>query len=156
MDFGDHSKTEVLFEIKTIHQSGKAAKKRLMRNRKWGGQLMFTHWLNNGLVRVIEIFLSNVLMYRHGGEFSPFVGARVIAGIIGFIADGMMMKPNAPSIIIGRERVAALNESFLVDLPTAVQKTKSVLEFCMRFGNGVSLPHSMDLAIYSMRGTLQM
>jgi hypothetical protein len=34
MDFGDHSKMEVLFEIETIRQSGKAAKKRLMKNRE--------------------------------------------------------------------------------------------------------------------------
>jgi hypothetical protein len=34
MVYGDHSKTEVLFEIKTIRQSGKAAKNRLMRNRE--------------------------------------------------------------------------------------------------------------------------
>jgi hypothetical protein len=38
MDFGDHSKMEVLFEIETIRGSGKAAKKWLMKNRKWGGQ----------------------------------------------------------------------------------------------------------------------
>jgi hypothetical protein len=38
MDFGNHSKTEVLFEIETIHQSGKAAKNRLFKNREWGGQ----------------------------------------------------------------------------------------------------------------------
>ncbi len=36
---GDHSKAEVLFEIKTIRQSGKAAKNRLIKNREWGGQL---------------------------------------------------------------------------------------------------------------------
>ncbi len=43
MDFGDHSKREVLFETKTIRQSGKAARNRLMKNHEWGGQLMFTH-----------------------------------------------------------------------------------------------------------------
>jgi hypothetical protein len=43
MDFGDHSKTEVLFEIKTIQQSGKASKNWLIKNPEWGGQLMFTH-----------------------------------------------------------------------------------------------------------------
>jgi hypothetical protein len=85
-------------------------------------------------------------VYRHGGEFSPFVRARIVAGIMGCIADGMMMTPNAPGNVIGRGQVAALNESFLVDLPTAVQKTKNVLEFCMRFGNGMSLPHSMEFS----------
>jgi hypothetical protein len=49
MDFRDHSKTQVLFEIKTIRQSGKAAKNQLMKNRKWGGLLMFMHWLNYDL-----------------------------------------------------------------------------------------------------------
>jgi hypothetical protein len=73
MDFGDHSETEVLFEIETIRQSGKAAKKRLIKNREWGGQLLFIHWLNHGLIRVIEISSSNVLVYRHG-EFSSYVG----------------------------------------------------------------------------------
>ena len=92
-----------------------------------------------------------------GGEFSPFVGARIVAGIMGFIPDGMMVTPNAPGNVFGRGHVAALNEAFCVDLPTAVQKTKNVLEFCMRFGNGVNLPHLIwILAIYSMRGTPQM
>jgi hypothetical protein len=58
----------------------------------------------------------------------------------------MMMTPNAPGNVIGRGHVAALNEAFCVDLPAAVQKTKNVLEFCMRFGNGMSLPHSMDFS----------
>jgi hypothetical protein len=40
--FGDHPKTEVLFEIKTIPQSGKAAKIRSIKNREWDGQLLFT------------------------------------------------------------------------------------------------------------------
>ncbi len=49
-DFGDRSKMEVLFEIKTIRRSGKAAKNQLMKNRNWDGQLMFMHWLNYGLI----------------------------------------------------------------------------------------------------------
>jgi hypothetical protein len=39
-----------------------------------------------------------------------------------FIANGMMMSPNAPGNIIGRGRVAALNEVFRVDLPTSCSK----------------------------------
>jgi hypothetical protein len=54
-----------------------------------------------------------------------------------------MISPDTPGNIIGRGHIAALNEVFLVDLPTAVRKAESVFEFCMRFGNGVSLPHSM-------------
>jgi hypothetical protein len=77
---------------------------------------------------------------------SLFVGARIVAGIMQFIANGMMMSPNAPGNIIGRRRVGALNDVFHVNLQTAVQMTKNVLEFCMRFGNGVSLPHSMDFS----------
>ncbi len=99
-------------------------------------------WAN----RMIEISSSNVLVYRHGGEFSPFVGARIIAGIMQFIADGMMMTPNAPGNVTGRGCVGPLNKAFRVNLPTAVQKTNNVLEFCMRFGNGVSLPYSMDFS----------
>jgi hypothetical protein len=129
MVFGDHSKMEVLFEIETICQSGKAAKNRLIKNCGWDGQLLFMHWLNYGLIRVIEILSSNVLVYRHGGEFSPFVGARIVTGIMQFITNGVMISPNAPGNIIGRGCVAALNEVFRVDLPTAVQKTKSVLGF---------------------------
>jgi hypothetical protein len=53
-----------------------------MKNHEWGGQLMFLHWLNYGLICVIEILLSNVLMYRHEGEFSPFVEARIVARIM--------------------------------------------------------------------------
>jgi hypothetical protein len=104
------------------------------------------HWLNHGLIHVIEISSSNVLVYRHGGGFSPFVGTRIVAGIMQFIAGGMMMSPDAWGNIIGRGRVGALNEVFHVDLQTAIQKTKNVMEFCMRFGNGVSLPHSMDFS----------
>ncbi len=127
--FGDHSKTEVLFEIETIHQSGMAAKHRLIKNHKWGGQLLFTYRLNYGLILVIEILLSNLLVYRHGGGFSPFIGARIIAGIMQFIANGVMISIDAPGNIIGRGRVAVLNEVFRVDLPTAVQKTRCALEF---------------------------
>jgi hypothetical protein len=85
-------------------------------------------------------------VYRHGGEFSPFVGVRIVSGIMQFIVDGMMICPNMLGNIIGRGCIAALNEVFRVDLPTAVKKTKSVLEFCMRFGNGVSLPLSMNFS----------
>jgi hypothetical protein len=63
-----------------------------------------------------------------------------------FIANGMMMTPNAPGSIIGIGCIAALNEAFFVDFSTAIQKTKNVLEFCMRFGNGVNLLHSMELS----------
>jgi hypothetical protein len=85
-------------------------------------------------------------VYRHGSEFSSFVGARNVAGIMLFITNGMMISPDVPGNIIGRGCVAALNEVFRVDLPTAVKKTRSVFEFCMRFGNGVSLPHSMNFS----------
>jgi hypothetical protein len=107
------------------------------------------HWLNYGLIHVIEISSSNLLVYRHGGEFSPFVGVRIVVEIMQFIADSMMIRPNTSSNIIGRGCVVALNEVFHVDLPT--EKMVHVLEFCM-FGNDVSLPHS---AIYSAHGTLQ-
>jgi hypothetical protein len=83
---------------------------------------------------VIEILSSNLLVYRYGGEYSPFVGARIVAGIMRFIANGMKIRPDAPGNIIGRGHVVALNEGFHVDLPTAVQKTRSLLEFCMSFG----------------------
>jgi hypothetical protein len=146
MVFGDHSKTEVLFEIKTICQSGNSPKKGLMKNCKWGWQLLFMHWLNHGLIHVIEISLSNRLLYRYWVEFSPFIGARIVAGIMQFIASGMIMTSNVSGNIIGRGQVGALNEVFHVNLPTAVQKTENVLEFCMRSGNCMSLPHSMDFS----------
>jgi hypothetical protein len=63
-----------------------------------------------------------------------------------FIANGMMTSPNALGNIIGRGRVGALNEVFHVNLQTAVQKTKNVLEFCVRFGNGLTWAHSMDFS----------
>jgi hypothetical protein len=141
--FGDLSEAEVLFEIKTIRRSGKAAKNRLIKNREWGGQLLFTHWLNYGLICVIEISSSNLLVHRHGGEFSPFVGARIVVGIMRFITNSMMIRPNAPGSIIGGGCVVAQNEVFCVKLPAAVQKMRSVLEFWMSFGNGMSLPHSL-------------
>jgi hypothetical protein len=85
-------------------------------------------------------------VYRQGGEFSPFVGARFIARIMRFKANGVMIRPDAPNYIIGRGCVAALNEIFHVDLPEAVQKMKHVLEFCMSLENSVSLPHSMSFS----------
>jgi hypothetical protein len=74
----------VLFEIETICQSGKAAKNWLIKNREWGGQLLFMHWFNYRLIRVhvIEILSSYLLVYRHGGEFSPFVEVRIVMGIM--------------------------------------------------------------------------
>jgi hypothetical protein len=156
MVFGYHSETEVLFEIKTIHGSGKAAKNWLIKNRNWGGQLLFMHWLKYGLICVIEISSSNVLVCRHWGKFSPFVGARIVAGIMQFIANSMMMSPNVLGNIIGRGPIGALNEVFHVDLPTTIQKMKIVLEFCMRFVNGMSLSHSMSFSYLSTHGTLQM
>jgi hypothetical protein len=62
---------------------------------------------------VIEISSSNLLVYRHGGEFSPFVGARIVVGIMRFIANGVMIRPDAPDNIIGRGRIAVLNEVFM-------------------------------------------
>jgi hypothetical protein len=91
IEFGDHSKTEFLFEIKTIHRSGKASKKWLIKNQEWGGKMLFTYQLNYGLIRVIEISSTNLLKYRHGGEFSLFIGARIIAGIMQFIPNGVMI-----------------------------------------------------------------
>ncbi len=58
--FGDHSEMEVIFEIEAIRQSGNDAKKQLIKNGEWGGQLLFTHWLNYGLICVIEISSSNL------------------------------------------------------------------------------------------------
>ena len=31
----------------------------------------------HGLIHMIEILSSNVLVFRLGGEFSPFIGARI-------------------------------------------------------------------------------
>jgi hypothetical protein len=96
---------------------------------------MFTHFLNYGLIRVIEISLSKVLVYRHGGAFSPFVGARIVAGIMQFIANGMMTTPDAPGNIIGRGHIGVLNEVFHANLQTAVQKTK----MCWSFVSGLGM-----------------
>jgi hypothetical protein len=93
-----------------------------------------------------------------GGEFSPFVWARIVMGIMQFIANGVMIRPDALDNIIGRGHITALNEVFHVNLPKAIQKSKLVMEFCMIFGNGMSLPNSMNyssLTICSVHGTLQ-
>ena len=100
---------------------------------------MFMHWLNHGLIRMIEISSSNVLVYRHGGEFSPFVGARIVAGNMQFIANSMMISPNVPGNIIGRGRVAVLNEVFRVNLPTADEKCIGVLYEVWKWGEFASL-----------------
>ncbi len=65
---------------------------------------------------------------------------------MGFIANGIMIRPNAPGNIIDRGHVVELNEVFHVNLPAAVQKMRSVLEFYMSFGNGVNLPHLMNFS----------
>jgi hypothetical protein len=52
-------------------------------------------------------------MYRHGGGFYPFVGARIVKGIMRFVAYGMMVTPNSPGNVEGRGHVGALHEVFL-------------------------------------------
>jgi hypothetical protein len=143
---GNHSETKILLEIKIICQSSKAAKNWLIKNWEWGDKMLFMYWLNYELIQVIEISSSSDLVYRHGGEFSCFIGERIVAGIMRFIANGMTMRPDSPDNIIGRGQVTALNEVFHVDLPTAIQMTKHILEFCMSFGNGMSLPHTMNFS----------
>ncbi len=69
---------------------------------------------------------SKVLVYRHRGKFGCFVGARILTGIMQFIANVVMMRPDALDNIISRGHVTALNEVFHVNLPTAIQKTKLV------------------------------
>ncbi len=88
---------------------------------------MFMHWLNYELICMIEISSSNILVYRHGGKFSPFVGARIVARIMQFIADSMVISSNAPSNIIGRGHVAALNEVFPCRPPNSRPKDKKCI-----------------------------
>jgi hypothetical protein len=85
---------------------------------------------------------SNILVYSHGGEFSSFVGARIVAGIMQFIANCVMISPNAPGNIICRGRVVALSEVFHVDLLTAVQKTRNKCIGVLY----VRMPHSMNFS----------
>ncbi len=143
IEFRDHSEMEVLLEIKIICRSGKAAKNWLIKIHEWGRKMLFAYWLNRGTIQMIEILSSNLLVYRHGGEFCCFVGARIVAGITWIVADGMMMRPDALDNIVGRGHITVLSEVFHVNLPIA-QKTKLVLEFCISFGNRMSLPHTMD------------
>jgi hypothetical protein len=100
---------------------------------------MFIHWLNYGLIRVIDILSSNVLMYRHGGEFCSFVGVRIVEGIVQFIANGMMMPPNVPGNVIARGCIGALNEVFHVILPTGVVQAN--------VGQNVT-PHKPSLGLF--------
>ncbi len=143
--FGDHSETEVLLEIEIIHWSGKAAKTCLFENWEWGGKMSFLYWLYYGLI-LIEILLSNVLVYRNGRDLSCIVGAKFVARIMRFIADGLLMGPDAPDNIMGRGQVTLMMEILHVHLPTAVQKMTRILEFCMDFGNSVNLPHTMNFS----------
>jgi hypothetical protein len=108
--------------------------------------MLFMHWLNYGLICVIEISSSNFLMYRQGGKFNLFIGVSIITGIMRFIADCMMIRPDAPDNIIGRGCIAVLNKVFHVDLPEAIQKMKHELEFCMSFRNSMSLLHLMNFS----------
>jgi hypothetical protein len=59
---------------------------------------------------------SSVLVYRHGGGFHPFVGARIVKGIMRFVANGMMVTTDSSGNVIGRGRVGVLNEVFSVKL----------------------------------------
>jgi hypothetical protein len=109
--------------------------------------MLFMYWLYYGLIWLIEILLSNILVTRNGvGGLAVFAGVKIVAEIMRFIADGLMMGLDAPDNIIGRGHVAALNEVFNVNFPMNVQKTKHILEFYMTFGNGVSLPHRMNFS----------
>jgi hypothetical protein len=61
--------------------------------------MIFTYWLNYGLVRVIEITSSNALVIRNGGYLSRFVGVRIVVGLMWFIANGLHMEVGADNII---------------------------------------------------------
>jgi hypothetical protein len=63
-----------------------------------------------------------------------------------FIADGLLMEPDAPDNIIGKGPVTAMMDIFHVNLPMAIQKTKHIQEFCVNLGNGMSLPHKMNFS----------
>jgi hypothetical protein len=108
--------------------------------------MSFWYWLYYGLIQLIEILLSNALVYRNGRDLSSFVGAKFIARIMRFIADSLLMGPDAPDNIMGRGQVTSMMDILHVHLPTAVRKMTRVLEFCMNFGNGVSLPHTMNFS----------
>jgi hypothetical protein len=56
------------------------------------------------------------------------------------------MEPDTPDNIIGRGHITVLMNVFHADLPTAVGKAKHILEFCMSFGDGVSLPHTINFS----------
>jgi hypothetical protein len=45
---------------------------------------------------LIEISLSNVLVYRNEEDFSCFVKAKIVAWIMRVIADGLLMGPDTP------------------------------------------------------------
>jgi hypothetical protein len=85
-------------------------------------------------------------MYRNGGDLGSFVGTKIVAEIMQFIADGLMKELDAPDNIIGRGHITVLMDVFHVNLPMAIQKMKHVLKFCMNFGNGESLPHRMNFS----------
>jgi hypothetical protein len=126
-------------EIEIIHGSGKAPKNWFIKNREWGGKILFTYWLYYGLIRLIKISSSNVLVYKNGGDLSTFVSAKMFAGIMWFVTDGLLMWLDAPENIMGRGHIFSMIDIFHVDLSTAVQKTRRVLDLCMnRLRNGIS------------------
>jgi hypothetical protein len=117
-----------------------------MKNQDWKGKMVFMYWLYYGLIQLIKILSSNNLVTRNGGGLICFVGAKIVTRIMCFIANGVMIRLHAPDNIIGRRDIIVLRVIFNVDLQRAVQRTKHILEFCMTFGNGVSLPHRMNFS----------
>jgi hypothetical protein len=63
-----------------------------------------------------------------------------------FVADGLLMGLDAPDNIMGRGQISSNIKIFHVDLPTAIQTTRGIMDFCMNcLGNGISLPHTMNV-----------
>jgi hypothetical protein len=128
----------------------KGHKNRLMKNHKWSGKVIFMYWLYYGLIWLIEeILLISNLVYINGGELSCFVGVKIIAGIMWFIADGLLMEPDTQDNIMGRGQVTAMMNILNVDLPTAVWKAKRVMDFFYEFGKWGEFASHNELELFA-------
>jgi hypothetical protein len=109
--------------------------------------MVFTYWLNYGLVQMIEFTSSNAFISKNGGDLSRFVGMKIILELMLFIAVGLLMEQGADNII-GRGQVGLLKDVFGVDLQLAIQRTRQVMNFCIaRSKRDAFFPLAIDFSI---------
>jgi hypothetical protein len=111
--------------------------------------MVFSYWLNYSLIQMIEITLRNTFVFRNGGDLSRFVGVKIVVGLMRVIADGLLME-HGPNNIIGRGHLGSLRDVFGVDIQSAVQRTRQVINFCIICSDRETFfPPVIDFGVFS-------